>query len=322
MIEKASFPRDLPGEALHPGVEQIFAELGVTRAISKAGFIRNPGWILERAGERTFVPFEGPSGLGFGYQAWRSKLDSILLAQARSMGAAVIQPAGTSELLMRDGRVAGLQVQGESWFCRYLIDASGASRWLSRKLRLEVQDFSPRLVARYAYFRGKCELGVIPEFREHPCGWTWLARVKTDCCQCVQLSLAANVQMPDPPAPFRNTRFRGADVTWRFIPECAGDRYFLCGDAAAVLDPAASSGVARALACGSKAADLIVQIVNDGTDPTAAAADYRQWYANQFADQARQLAERYANLEAAPVWLREFSPISLANAESSVITSS
>lgn len=323
VIEKTSFPRDLPGEALHPGVEQIFAELGMTRAISKAGFLRNPGWILERSGERTFVPFEGPSGLGFGYQAWRSKLDSILLTRARSMGAAVIQPSGTIEVLMRDGCVAGLQVGNESWSCRHLIDASGAARWLSRKLRLAVQNFSPRLVARYAYFRGECELGVIPEFREHPCGWTWLARVKTDCCQCVQLSLAANVQMPDPPAPFRDSRFRGADVTWRLVPECAGDGYFLCGDAAAVLDPAASSGVARALASGLKAADLIVQIANDGMEPAAAAADYRQWCADQFAGQARQLAERYAELEAPPVWLRDLEPtISLANTESSVITSS
>jgi hypothetical protein len=224
---------------------------------------------------------------------------------------------------MRDGRVAGLCVQGESWFCRYLIDASGTARWLSRKLRLAVQDFSPRLVARYAYFRGGCELGVIPEFREHPCGWTWLARVKTDCCQCVQLSLAANVQMPDPPAPFRDSRFRGADVTWRFVPACAGDGYFLCGDAAAVLDPAASSGVARALASGLKAADLIAQVANDGMHALDAAAEYRQWCGNQFAGQARQLAERYAELEDPPVWLRDLEPpIPLANRENSVITSS
>ena len=129
--------------------------------------------------------------------------------------------------------------------------------------------------------------------------------------------------MPDPPAPFRDSRFRGADVTWRFVPECAGDGYFLCGDAAAVLDPAASSGVARALASGLKAADLIVQIENGGMDTTAAAPDYRQWCANQFAFHARQLAQRYAELEEAPVWLRDLEPrISLANAESSVITSS
>ena len=133
----------------------------------------------------------------------------------------------------------------------------------------------------------------------------------------------ANARMPDPPAPFQGARFRGADVTWRFVPECAGAGYFLCGDAAAVLDPAASSGVARAMASGLKAADLIVQITKDGLEPLAAAAIYRQWCANQFVDQARQLAARYAALDERPVWLEDFDfwTKPLANFENSVITS-
>ena len=331
LLEKARFPRDMPGEALHPDVEQTFAELGVASSISKAGFMRTPGWIRERSGERSFIPFEGQFGLGFGYQAWRSELDSILLARARRAGVTLVQPASPGRVLLQDDRVAGLESGGKPWLCRYLIDASGVSRLLSRNLRLAVQDFSPRLVARYAYFRGDCALGVLPEFREHACGWTWLARVTKDCCQCVQLSLAANVRTPDPPAPFQGARFRGADVTWRFVPECAGTGYFLCGDAAAVLDPAASSGVARAMASGLKAADLIVQITKDGLEPLAAAAIYRQWCANQFVDQARQLAARYAELTDPPVWLldldRHFAPLDefcskpLANFENSVITS-
>jgi flavin-dependent dehydrogenase len=331
LVEKARFPRDLPGEALHPDVEQIFAKLGVTGAISKASFIRYPGWIRESSGERNFVPFEGPSGLAFGYQAWRSEMDSVLLAHARRAGVTVVQPVSGSKVLLRGDRVAGLEAEGKSWFCRYLIDASGATRWLSRSLRLPVKEYSPRFVARYAYFRGDCALGVIPEFREDACGWRWLARVREDCCQCVQLSLAPNARTPNPPPPFDSVRFRGADVTWRLVPECAGAGYFLCGDAAAVLDPAASSGVERALASGLKAADLIVQVINKGMDPNAAAAAYREWSSNQFVDQARQLAARYAELEEPPIWLQdlerriaqlqEFVSNPLANTENSVITS-
>ncbi len=311
LIEKAAFPRDLPGEALHPDVERIFAELGVAKAVARAGFIRPPGWIREHCGERSFVPFEGQSGLGFGYQAWRSQLDSILLAQARRAGVTVFQP------------VAGIELTRELWPCRYLVDASGAARWLSRRLKLRVQNYSPRLVARYGYFQGACDLGIIPEFREHACGWTWLARVRKDCCQCVQLLLASDAEQPQAPPPFDGVRFRGADVTWRLVPECAGAGYFLCGDAAAVLDPAASSGVERAFAGGLKAADLIIQVTNHGMDPHAAAALYREWCANQFVGHARQLAARYAELEQPPVWLSDFEPhFGLANAETAVITSS
>jgi hypothetical protein len=196
---------------------------------------------------------------------------------------------------------------GKRWYSRHLVDASGASRWLARSLRLPVEDFSPRLVARYAYVWGDCALGVIPEFREHACGWSWLARVRKDCCQCVQLSLAADAAPLVPPAPFdgppSEVRFRGADVTWRLVPECAGAGYYLCGDAAAVLDPAASSGVARALASGLKAADLIVQVTRKRMDSLVATALYREWYAKQFVEQARQLAARYAELEEPPAWL-------------------
>ncbi len=336
LIEKARFPRDQPGEALHPDVDFLFAELGVKNAIAEAGFVHYPGWVLERSGERSFIPFEGPSpGLRFGYQAWRSELDSLLLAHARHAGVTVIQPANIGEVFLQDGRVAGLEVDRKLLPCRYLVDASGAARWLSRSLRLRVEDFSPRLVARFAYLREECALGVIPEFHEQAGGWTWLARVRKDCCQCVQLSLA-DAGRPIPPPPFDdlppNVRFRGADVTWRFVPECAGAGYFLCGDAAAVLDPAASSGVERALASGLKAADLIVQAATNQMDSLAAAADYRQWCAAQFVEQARQLAARYRALEQPPVWLdgleRRFTEMErsvsnlLANAASSVITSS
>jgi flavin-dependent dehydrogenase len=328
LIERAKFPRDVPGEALHPDVDALFGELGLTKAIAKASFIRNPGWIQERSGERIFIPFGEQAGLRFGYQAWRSELDSILLAHARRRGVTVLQSAASGEVVLDGARVAGLEVDGKHWFCRHLVDASGATRWLSRKVRLHIQDFSPKLVAWYAYFREDCALGAIPEFREYGCGWTWLARVRKDLCQSVQLSLAADAGRPVGPP---TVRFRGADVTWRMAPQCAGEGYFLSGDAAAVLDPAAPGGVARALTGGLKAADSIVRVAKGEMDSLTAAAVYRQWCAQQFIEQARQLAARYAELEQPPEWLegleRRFARLeelqsnSLANAANGTITS-
>jgi flavin-dependent dehydrogenase len=331
LIERAAFPRVLPGEALHPGVDELFAELGVRKAIAAASFTKCPGWILEHSGERTFIPFMGRSGLQFGYQTWRAELDSILLARARETGVRVAQPANIDTVIHEDDRVVGVEVNGERWLGRYVVDASGATGWLSRRLQLDVQQFSPMLVARYAYYRDD-RAGVIPEFREHSCGWTWLARLKKDHCQCVQLSLAAGADLPPVPDGVPcDTRFRGANVTWRLVKECAGAGYFLCGDAAAVLDPAASSGVARALGSGLKAADLIVQIERKRMDWQTAAAAYRRWYAELFIDQARQLASRYGNLDAPPVWLdglearlaklEQLVSNPLANSAGAVITS-
>jgi flavin-dependent dehydrogenase len=332
LIEKAAFPRDLPGEALHPDVERAFVALGVSEAISQADFICCPGWIRARAAESSFVPFEGQAGLGFGYQAWRSEMDSILLDQARRRGVTVAQPARTGKVLLRGNCVVGLEVNGQPWYSGHLVDASGTARWLARTLRLPLKAFSPKLVARYAYHQGDCAVGTIPQFHEHDCGWTWLARVRTNCCQCVQLSLSADAEPPAPPPPFETVRFRGADVTWRLVPKCAGPGYFLCGDAAAVLDPAAPSGVARALASGLKAADLMVEVAANRMDSRAAAAVYRQWCADQFIAQARQLATRYAELRDPPAWLegldrhfdqtKEFLSNPLANAGNRDIPSS
>ena len=107
--------------------------------------------------------------------------------------------------------------------------------------------------------------------------------------------------------------------------------YDLCGDAAVVLDPAASSGVERALASGLKAADLIVEVTLNRMHSLAAARVYRQWCSKQFVEHARQLASRYAELEEPPVWLksleRKFAELNgflsnpLANAKNSAITS-
>jgi flavin-dependent dehydrogenase len=303
VVEKARFPRDVPGEALHPDVETLFAELGVMESVVNARFIRFPGWMLDRSSERTFIPFTR-SGLRFGFQAWRSQLDSILLTQAQRAGVTVLPSAGRSEIMLSGDRIVGLRTAGRQYSCRHLIDASGSSRWLSRKLGLRVRKLSPRLVAEYGYIWGDCEFGTLPEFHEHACGWTWLARVRSDCCQCVRLSLEADAGLPPLQPPFnRLTRLRGADVTWRLVQDCAGPGYFLCGDAAATLDPSASSGVARAMAAGVKAADFIADVLAREAGEEDASRAYREWLTREIATQAVQLATRYADLPQPPQWL-------------------
>ena len=265
--------------------------------------MRFPGWFLVRGRRRSFVGF-AESGLRFGYQAWRSQLDSILLARAQQAGVKVVHASSRTVVRVTNGRVVGLRIGDEEWSCRYLIDASGTKRWLSRKIGLHVQPLSARLVAAYGYLWGGNRFGNIPEFHEHASGWTWLARVRADCCQCVRLAVAKGAGFPALPASFRNlTRLRGADVTWRVVREAAGPGYFLCGDAAATLDPSASSGVARALMTGIKAVDFVADVAAHGISEPDATAAYREWVRETIAAQALQLAGRYAELKRPPEWL-------------------
>ena len=246
------------------------------------------------------IPFNDGHRLRFGYLAWRAELDALLLEQARAQGVRIFQPVRVNAVALHERTV--LTDRGDIRF-RYLVDATGRNSILQRELHLEVRRISPRLIARYGYVFDGSATGVMPVFYDHACGWTWLSRVRSDRSQFVQLALEDSASLPVLPPPFNVVpRARGADLTWRFTPACAGPAYFLCGDAAGVLDPAASSGVGRALASGVKAADLIVK-VSAGLDASKAAATYRQWCLRQFIRYARQLAVHYENLSAPPKWL-------------------
>jgi flavin-dependent dehydrogenase len=299
LVERTAFPRDLPGEALLPEVEGLFRKLGVAKRIAEKHFIRSPGWILESK-RREVILFNEGTRLRFGYLAWRAELDALLLDQARAAGVQVLQPARVNSVILHERRAR--TNRGEIRF-RYVVDASGRNSILHRELGLEVRRISPPLIARYGYVFDGSATGLMPVFYDHACGWTWLSRVRSDRSQFVQLALEESAVLPTLPPPFDSIgRARGADLTWRFAPGCAGPGYFLCGDAAGVLDPAASSGVGRALASGIKAADLIIK-VNKGLNEAQAASTYRRWCLRQFIRYARQLAVHYGQLNNPPKWL-------------------
>src|SRR5215217_594365 len=76
LLEREVFPRHRPGETLPPGVEPIFAQLGVAEAIAAAGFTRHPGTWVTWSGPRRFDPFGRDSrGSWYGFQAPREQLD-------------------------------------------------------------------------------------------------------------------------------------------------------------------------------------------------------------------------------------------------------
>src|SRR3712207_4284980 len=72
LIEAALFPRDLPGETLHPGVEALLERLGVASEVRAADFPRHEGiWTHSPTG-RVFTPYgAGAEGPWRGFQAWR-----------------------------------------------------------------------------------------------------------------------------------------------------------------------------------------------------------------------------------------------------------
>jgi flavin-dependent dehydrogenase len=305
IIERAPFPRDRPGEALHPGVEVLFRQLGVTDAIEAAGFLRYSGVTMKSGSSSSFRPFGSDAcGPWKGFQAWRPRLDGILLERARSVGSEIRQPCTVRALTGGLGTPWTLQTANGPVTGLFLVDAGGGSHWLARRLRLPITRLTPNLIAHYAYCSDERDGDPDVAFQECGLGWSWVARVRPKLRNWTALSLDIG-RPPIPPAEFSPEPLRHADVTWRFVPGCAGSRYFLVGDAAAVIDPAASHGVLKALMSGILAGRLIDRLVNGVMTADSAADCYRQWLLRWFLGDAVELASRYSRFENAPSWLDE-----------------
>jgi flavin-dependent dehydrogenase len=84
-----------------------------------------------------------------------------------------------------------------------------------------------------------------------------------------------------------------ADVTWRIADRTAGPGWFLAGEAACTLDPAASQGVLRALMSGMMAAHHAAQIHTGASQPTVAERSYAAWLQSWFQHDAARLLMLY-----------------------------
>lgn len=306
LLEAKDFPRDRPGETLHPGVEPVLRQLGVFDAVADADFPRHAGNWIEWAAPPRFEPFgQDDAGPWRGFQAWRARFDSLLLEHARSVGVEIHQPASAVDVLRDDDRVAGVTTIAGAIPARFVLDAAGGSHWLARKLGLAVPEFSPRLIAHYGYARGRCPArDAAPLIAADAEGWTWVARVQPDLYQWTRLAFRHEPLPRDwLPESLRALApvgtARAADVTWRKVARVAGPGFFLLGDAAASLDPAASHGVLKALMSGMMAGHLIARVQLDGEPETSAALAYEQWLSTWFATDLARLRELYAGLGAA-----------------------
>lgn len=303
LLEREAFPRDRPGETLHPGVEPLLRQLGLGDALESAGFLRHPGVWVRWDSDLRFEPF-GADGGGpwLGFQAWRADFDSLLLERVRMLGVSIRQPCRAVAPTLDGARVTGVRASCETLAARFVIDAAGAGHWLARKLSLDIRRRSPRLTARYGYARGECPVrDDAPALVADEAGWTWTARVRPQLYGWARL-IWRDAQRSDtePPEELRALTpygpVRAADVTWRMVSDPAGPGYFLAGDAAALLDPAASHGVLRGIMSGMMAAHLCAAVIKDGASEQQAAREYCDWLAGWFEADVARLGELYACL--------------------------
>ncbi|RFC35291.1 MAG: Dehydrogenase (flavoprotein) [Candidatus Nitrotoga sp. SPKER] len=301
LYERASFPRNLPGETLHPGVGVLLAALGVDVRVTAASAYRHAGVFVDWGGNRSVQPFgQDEQGPWLGYQILRRDLDRILMDRALELGVDIRQPVGPVRVRVEDGRVVGLREPAGETRYRFLIDASGRAGFLRRGLALPSQVASPPLRVAYGYRAGDPDaLRETPTLVGDASGWAWMAQVAPGLVHWTRLAFDGS-KVEGPPRALADLPpigpTKGADVSWNRVVAAAGAGYFIAGDAAMVLDPVASNGTLRALLSGMRAARSI-EAVRVGAVPEArATGNYDRWLADWFDHNVRQLDSLYREL--------------------------
>ena len=314
LVEREPEPKARPGEALHPGIEPLLEALGAADALRASTLTRYRGhWLGEGNGPRRFLGFGGDArGPWLGFQAERRRLDAALREAAERSGAVVRCGVAVADILAdATGRVTGvLTSAGEALRARIVIDAAGGRHWIARKLGVGVRRRSPRFVATFGYARliaGRSAAGLPadPEFSQDDEGWTWIAPLGGRRWHWTGLSFAGR-RMPSDWVPARLARLapcgpsRGADATWRLVRSAAGPGWLAVGDAAGVLDPAASHGVLRALYSGAMAGKAAAEgCARPGGEAEQSHA-YDRWFRAGLLREERLLQSAYGS--AAIAW--------------------
>jgi flavin-dependent dehydrogenase len=305
LFERDSFAADRPGETLHPGLELLLSQLGVAERLREFAGPRHRGIWIEWGGPRRFEPFgQDHRGPWCGFQVRRNVFDALLVARAGEIGVEVRQPEAVVDVLCENEEVCGVVTAETHVTARMVVDASGTSRWLGRRMRLGSSLHSPKLLVRYGYAEGQCPArDDAPALVGNAYGWTWTARVWRDTYQWTRLAFHGR----DPvggwiPQELRALkpygRMRGADVSWRLATRMAGKGWMLIGDAASVLDPTSSHGVLKAIISGMTAGHLVAAVLHGKAPAEGAAVAYHEWLSQWFAVDAARLARYYGDLGA------------------------
>lgn len=309
LLERSALPRERPGETLHPGIDAPLRELGVLDRIQAADFPRHEGVHVSWDSRPRFQPYGADAdGPWRGYQALRSRFDALLVERAQELGVVLRARVRAIAPELVDGRVCGVRTSTGVVRARFVVDAAGGGHWLARRIGLEFDERSPMLVARYGYAAGECPArDGAPAILADERGWTWSARVGDGLYAWTRLDLAGPVAAAALPPEFAGLkprgRRRGADVSWRMVTHPAGPGYVVAGDAAAVLDPASSHGVLRALLSGMYAGRLARAVLDGEGDELLLAGEYSRFVADWFAHDVENLRAIYARLASPPAWV-------------------
>lgn len=303
VIEKERFPRFHVGESLLPYQSALLERLGVAEKVAASGFVPKYGAIFVSGdgSAKSQIDFERslPEGSKNAFQVDRGKFDELLLEHAREVGAEVLEEhtVTATETAAEDCRLRVRRPDGGEMEvrARWVIDASGQSSLLARRLGLRTAAQGLRKVAHFAHYRGATRQegrreGDIAIVFGDGC-WLWSIPLSGDRVSLGVVTdharwkgaggdaegfyegiLAATPWVAEHLADAERVTPVHTLANFSYSAEqFVGPGYLLAGDAAAFLDPIFSTGVLLALASGELAGNALARRMKKGRPLTEAA---------------------------------------------------
>ncbi|MCL1478848.1 NAD(P)/FAD-dependent oxidoreductase [Marinobacter sp. M3C] len=290
ILEKQHFPRFSIGESLLPQCMEFLEEAGMTEVIQDADFQHKNGAAFHYNGKNTSFNFceKFSPGRGTTFQVQRAHFDHLLAQEAEKKGAE-IRYGHEITAVDFSGERPWLRVctdDGQEYEARgkYVLDASGFGRVLSRLLDLETPSEFPVRMSLFTHVEDKIDhpghdrdkilITVHPKWRDV---WFWLIPFANGRCSVgvvakpefiesrdgEPLDVLQEIVGEDP-----NLSALLANAEWDMpvrpiqgyscnVKQLWGTNYALLGNAAEFLDPVFSSGVTIAMKSASLAAQAL-----------------------------------------------------------------
>ncbi len=303
VVELREFPRHHIGESLLAMSIPLLREFGVLEKIAARGFVRKRGALFLWGGGDQPIDLPMPSP-GYAFQVLRSEFDELMLEHARELGADILFRHRVVGLVSDGGRVTGLTVADfggntTTYSARFVVDASGLARFISRRLDLPLAEERIKRAAVSAYYSGagRWQEPYGGDIVTEACrdGWLWFIPLSAELSSVGFVGDADDLRTPAEmaldcqigsskiircllrpavleckPRLLRYTTYAADRPFW-------GSGYVLVGDAAFFVDPLFSTGVHAALYGAISAAAGIRSVLDGDVDEEAAG----RWYDNR-----------------------------------------
>lgn len=289
LLERSAEPKFKIGESLMPATWWTLERMGMIPKLLASHFPRKHSVQFFGKTGKASSPFyfqeTNPHESSVTWQVLRSEFDAMLLDNAQEHGVEVRRGVAVKDVLFERDRAVGVRLDsGDTLSSRVVVDATGRSAFLGRKLGLMRRDPELRKASLFTHYEGALRDPGIDEgatlvlHTDDASGWFWYIPLPEDR---VSVGVVGSVEQlvssreGDPQTVFDEEVARCAEVMRRIAgsrqvmpvqvlndfsyrsSSIAGDGWVLVGDAFGFLDPIYSSGVFLALKSGELAADSI-----------------------------------------------------------------